>query len=93
MTSSRTLFWTGYTAGLALLVAVAVYCFARVYLPEIIVPFAAAYSPLLTHLSFTGYAPSFFYTLALMLFICLLAGSPADAVSSTRRANDEKSEK
>ena len=79
MNSSRTLFWTGYTAGLALLAAVAVYCFARVYPPQIFAPFAQAHSPLLAHLSFTGNAPSFFYSLALVMFICLAAGSLADA--------------
>jgi len=59
-------------ASLSLLIAVAVYLLARIYPPETLAPFQSAEISLATHTEVFGSAPSFFYTLALGLFISAL---------------------
>jgi hypothetical protein len=49
--------------------AIAVYCFARFFPPELLEPFQATNSILAAQAGFFGSAPSFFYTLAIALFI------------------------
>jgi len=75
MTSSNTLIRRLCIASWALLAAVAVYCFARAHPPEILSQYNATYSVLAAHTGFFGSAPSFFYTLAVGLFIGAFAPS------------------
>ena len=80
MTGSKTLIWGFCIASWALLAAVAVYCFARVYPPEILSQYNATYSVLAAHTGFLGSAPSFFYTLAFGVFI----GASAPSLTAAR---------
>ena len=79
MTKNAPLAWRFGIASLSLLAAVAVYCFTRIYPPEILVPFQSIDSSLVTHTEVFGSAPSFFYTLALGLFIGACAPTLANA--------------
>lgn len=64
---------------LSLLLAVAVYCFARVYPPELLGSFHAASARLAAHTEIFGSAPSLLYTLALGLFVGACAATPNGA--------------
>ena len=78
MNFSNAFVWRFGIASTALLAAVSVYTLARIYPPELLVPFQAA-QPLLTdQTGLLGSAPSFLYTLAIGLFI----GSCASASSA-----------
>ena len=75
MTRNTALTWLVSVASISLLAAVAVYCFARTSPPEILAPFQAISPALATQTEIFGSAPSFFYTLALGLFIGLCAST------------------
>lgn len=66
-------------ASLALLAALAVYCFARIYPPDILNPFLATSNDLASHSGIFGSAPSLFYTLSLGLVIGVCASSHSSA--------------
>ena len=65
-------------ASLSLLVAIAVYCFARFYPPELLQPFQATSSILAAQVGLFGSAPSFFYTLSIGLLIGACASTLPD---------------
>ena len=69
MNCIKTLFWRFGIAGTALLAAVAVYCLARIYPPELLASFQAADPLLAEHIALFGSAPSLFYTFAIDLFV------------------------
>ena len=75
MTRSAALTWLVSVASLSLLAAVAVYCFARIYPPEILTPIQAVNTELAAQTAVFGSTPSFFYTLALGLFIGFCAST------------------
>jgi len=75
MTRNTALTWLVSLASISLLAAVAVYCFARTSPPEILASFQAINPALATQTEIFGSAPSFFYTLALGLFIGLCAST------------------
>jgi hypothetical protein len=79
MTRNKPLAWKLCIAGFSLLAAVAVYCFTRIYPPEILEPFQAINTDLASHAGIFGSAPSFFYTLALGLVIGVCASSRSSA--------------
>jgi len=79
MTRNALLIWRLGIAILSLLAAVAVYCFARIYPPEILTPIQAANTELAAQIAVFGSAPSFFYTLALGLFISACASTLTNA--------------
>ena len=81
MTSSKILIWKFGIASLALFLAIAVYCFARIYPPELLASFQATHTILAAQTGLFGSAPSFFYTLA----IGMLVGTSAPALSDARR--------
>lgn len=56
-------------ASLSLLLAVGVYCFARIYPPELLLSFQVIKISPAANAEIFGSAPSFFYTLAIVLFI------------------------
>ena len=80
MTRNALLIWRLGIASLSLLAAVAVYCFARIYPPEILTPIQAVNTELAAQTAAFGNAPSFFYTLALGLFI----GASASTLTNAR---------
>ena len=61
--------WLPILSGLSLSLAIAVYCLARSYPPEIFSPFLATRNELIAFSGVFGSAPSFLYTLALGLVI------------------------
>jgi len=63
------LYWRLGIASTALLAAMAVYCFTRVYPPELLTPFQATNSIFADQTGFFGSAPSFLYTMAIGLVI------------------------
>lgn len=75
MTRNVLLIWRLGIASLSLLAAIAVYCFARFYPPEILEPFRVTGTDFATYTGIFGSAPSFFYTLATGLFIGLCAST------------------
>ena len=79
MNCSNTLFWRFGIAGTALLAAVAVYCLARIYPPELLAPFQATDPLLAEQTALFGSAPSLFYTFAIGLFVGSCASSRASA--------------
>ena len=79
MNCSNTLFWRFGIAGAALLAAVAVYCLARIYPPELLSPFQATDPLLAEQTALFGSAPSLFYTFAIGLFVGTFASSRASA--------------
>jgi hypothetical protein len=81
MTSSKTLIRKFGIASLALFLAIAVYCFARIYPPELLASFQATHPKFAAQTGLFGSAPSFFYTLA----IGMLVGASALALSDVRR--------
>ena len=76
MYCSKTLFWGLVIAGTALLAAVAVYCLARIYPPELLTPFQSTIPILAGQAGLFGSAPSFFYTFAIGLLVGTCAGPP-----------------
>jgi hypothetical protein len=80
MNQGKELIWRLGIASTALLAAIAVYCLARHYLPELLVPFQATQSIFADQTGLFGSAPSFLYTLA----IGLLVGSCASAQAGAR---------
>jgi hypothetical protein len=56
-----------------------VYCVARIYPPEILTPIQAVNTELAAQTAAFGSAPSFFYTLALGLFISACASTLTNA--------------
>ncbi|MDB4584597.1 hypothetical protein N9164_15705 [Draconibacterium sp.] len=79
MNASKALFWRLGIAGTALIVAVAIYCLARIYPPELLAPFKITISILAGQPGLFGSAPSFFYTFAIGLIVGTFASSPASA--------------
>lgn len=79
MICSRTLFWRLAIAGTALLTAVAVYCLARIYPPELLTPLQSTIPVLAGQTGLFGSAPSFFYIFAIGLTIGSCASTPASA--------------
>lgn len=79
MNCSNTLFWRFGIAGAAFLAAVAVYCLARIYPPELLAPFQATVPLLAEQTALFGSAPSLFYTFAIGLFVGTFASSRASA--------------
>ena len=80
MFCKRTLSWGWVLASTALLAALSVYCLARLHPPALLVPLTATNSMLVEHTSFFGSAPSFFYTFAVGLTLCLCASTRAAAL-------------
>ena len=66
-------------AGTALLAAVAVYCLARIYPPELLEPFRATSLILTGQTGLSGSAPSFFYTFAVGLIVGISASTRTSA--------------
>jgi len=62
-------------ASFSILAAIAVYCFARFYPPELLAPLRATNSLLASQTWLFGSAPSFFYTLAIGLLIAACAST------------------
>ena len=75
----KTLFWRFGIAGTALLAAVAVYCLARIYPPELLTPFQSTIPALAVQAGLFGSAPSFFYIFAIGLIVGTCASTPASA--------------
>lgn len=67
-------------ACLSVLVAVSIYCFARLYPPTLLEPFQSTLPVLATQTFLFGSAPSLFYTLS----IGLLVGACASSLSGAR---------
>lgn len=80
MTRNTPLIWRLGIASLSLLAAVAVYCFARFYPPEVLEPFKVVGIGLAAYPAIFGSAPSFFYTLALCLIIAAYASNRSTAI-------------
>lgn len=68
-------------ASFSLLAAFAVYCFMRIYPPEILTPLLATSSNLSSYTGISGSAPSFFYTLSIGLLVGVCAST---LLSATR---------
>ena len=64
-------------AGAALLAAIAVYCLARIYPPELLIPFQSTISMLAGQAGLFGSAPSFLYIFAIGLIVGSCASTPA----------------
>ena len=79
MNYRKTMFWRLALAGTALLAAVAVYCLARIYPPELLTPFQSTIPLLAGQAGLFGSAPSLFYTFAIGLFVGTCASTPASA--------------
>jgi len=75
----KTLFWRLAIAGTALLAAIAVYCLARIYPPELLTPIQLTIPVLVEQAGLFGSAPSLFYTFAIGLIIGTCASTPASA--------------
>ena len=75
MVRNALLRWRLGIAGLSLLAAIAVYCFSRIYPPEVLKPFRVSGIDLATYTGIFGSAPSFFYTLAVGLVIGVCAST------------------
>ena len=71
--------WRFGIACLSFLAAVAVYLVARIFPPQILKPFQAINTDLASQVGIFGSAPSFFYTLALGLFISVCASTRSSA--------------
>jgi len=67
--------WRFGIASLSLLSAIAVYCFARLYPPALLESFQATNPKLASLTVLFGSAPSFFYTIALGLLLCVCAST------------------
>ena len=75
MVRNALLSWRLGVASLSLLAAIAVYCFARIYPPEVLEPFQVTGTDLTAYTGIFGSAPSFFYTLAVGLVIGICAST------------------
>lgn len=75
MARNAPVIWKLGIASFSLLAAVAVYCFARFYPPEVLESFQVAGTGLATYTGIFGSAPSFFYTLAVVLLIGVCASN------------------
>ena len=75
MTRNKLLVFKLGVASLSLFAAALVYSFARIYPPEILASIQATHLGLVTQTEIFGSAPSFFYTLALGLFIGFCAST------------------
>lgn len=73
------MFWILAIAGTALLAAVAVYCLARIYPPELLTPFQPTIPTFAGQAGLFGSAPSLFYTFAIGLIVGTCASTPASA--------------
>ena len=80
LTSGKTLIWKLGIASLALLAAIAVYCFARIYPPELLASFQTTHILLAAQTGLFGSAPSFFYTLS----VGILVGAGASTLTGAR---------
>lgn len=80
MFCKRTLFWGLVVASTALLAAISVYCLARFHPPMLLAPFKATSSILVAQTDLFGSAPSFLYTFAVSLILCLCASTRAAAL-------------
>jgi len=76
---ARLWFWRLGIAGAALLAAVAIYCLARIYPPQLLAPFKITIPILAGQTGLFGSAPSFFYTFAIGLIVGACASSPSSA--------------
>jgi len=79
MYCSKTLFWRLAIASTALLAAVAVYCLARVYPPQLLTPLQSTIPILAGQAGLFGSAPSFLYIFAIGLIVSSCASTPASA--------------
>jgi hypothetical protein len=79
MNASKALFWRSGIAAMALLAAVAIYCLARIYPPQLLTPYKITIPILAGQTGLFGSAPSFFYTLAIGLIVGACASSPISA--------------
>jgi len=79
MISSKALVWRLGIASTALVAAIAVYCLARTYPPELIAPFQTSHPIFTDQIGLFGSAPSFLYTLAIGLIIGSCASTQASA--------------
>jgi len=79
MNCTKTLFWRLALAGTALLAAVAVYCLARIYPPELLTPFQSTIPAFAKQAGLFGSAPSFLYIFAIGLIVGSCASTPASA--------------
>ena len=79
MYCKKTLFWRLAIASTALLAAVAVYCLARIYPPELLTPFQSTIPELAGQAGLFGSAPSFLYIFAIGLIVGSCASTPASA--------------
>ncbi len=66
-------------ANASFLIALGVYCFARIYPPELLIPFQSTIPILTGQAELFGSAPSFFYTLAVGLLVGACASTPTSA--------------
>jgi hypothetical protein len=82
LNSRKTAFWRYGIAGRALLAAIAVYCLARIYPPELLAPFQTTNSLLAEQTALFGSAPSLFYSFAIGLFV----GSGASSRTGAKTA-------
>ena len=80
MTKNKPLIFKLSVASLSLFAAVLVYSFTRIYPPELLVSIQATHPGLAAQTEIFGSAPSFFYTLALGLFI----GASASTLTNAR---------
>ena len=74
---NNALVWRLGTAGLALILALAVYCFVRLYPPDLLMPLQISSGLLGAQPGLFGSAPSFLYTLAFGLLIATCAATQA----------------
>ena len=79
MTRNNVLAWLVSVASLSLLAAIAVYCFARIYPPEMLTHIQALNPALAARTATFGSAPSLLYTLSLGLFIGVCASTSTNA--------------
>ncbi len=75
----KTMFWRLVLAGTALLAAVAVYCLARIYPPELLTLFQSTIPTLARQAGLFGSAPSFLYVFAIGLILGTCAPTPISA--------------
>ena len=79
MNCRKTLFWRFGIVSTALLAAIAVYCLARIYPPELLAPFQTTDSSLAEQTALFGSAPSLLYTFAIGLFVGTCASTRTSA--------------
>jgi len=79
MTDKKALIWRFSIASAALLAAIAVYCFARFYPPELLESFKATNLILAAQPGFFGSAPSLFYAISIGLLVGICSSTPNSA--------------